>query len=263
MLSQSWRRWTPALGIVTCCLLASVYAAHAETTFDLTRNVVSAAPYTPGGVVDIQVILNLTTDGTLTALGLEDIAPTGWAFDSVVSGDAPLVQPMAGKDGLLEFAWFPLPAFPVSFTYRLNIPPTAIGSKMIRGQGLCRILDLGEIRTTLIATIIQGEGAGPFHSADVSEDNLISLSELLRVIQFFNMGGYHCAEPPSSTEDGYISGGGGAQACAPHDSDYAPQNWKVSLSELLRLIQFYNSDGYHFSMLEETEDGFFPGQPES
>jgi hypothetical protein len=31
----------------------------------------------------------------------------------------------------------------------------------------------------------------------------------------------------------------------PHASDYNPQDWQVSLSELLRLIQFFNSGGYH------------------
>ena len=38
------------------------------------------------------------------------------------------------------------------------------------------------------------------HSADQNLDYLISLSELLRVIQFYNSGGYHC---DASGEDGY------------------------------------------------------------
>ncbi len=41
-------------------------------------------------------------------------------------------------------------------------------------------------------------------------DGEVSLSELLRVIQFFNSGGYHAcpnADPP--TEDGYCPGLGG------------------------------------------------------
>jgi len=102
-----------------------------------------------------------------------------------------------------------------------------------------------------------------FHSADQNNDNLISLSELLRVIQFFNSGGYHCADPPDSAEDGYVPGPGADHACSPHDSDYNPQDWVISLSELLRVIQFYNAGGYHACPDAEppTEDGFCVGAP--
>jgi hypothetical protein len=80
----------------------------------------------------------------------------------------------------------------------------------------------------------------------------VNLSELLRVIQFYNTPGYQCAE---GTEDGYAPGLG-AQACTPHNSDYNPQNWLISLSELLRLIQFYNVVGYE--PCEGGEDGYCP-----
>ncbi len=100
----------------------------------------------------------------------------------------------------------------------------------------------------------QAEGENnPFHSADQDHDTLISLSELLRVIQFFNYGGFHC---DAAGEDGYAPGTG-EQACAPHGSDYSPQDWLIGLSELLRLIQFFNSGGYH--ACEGSEDGFCPG----
>jgi hypothetical protein len=45
-----------------------------------------------------------------------------------------------------------------------------------------------------------------------------------------------------------------AQGCTPHSSDYQIVNWKISLSELLRLIQFYNVGG--FIPCESGEDGF-------
>ena len=103
-----------------------------------------------------------------------------------------------------------------------------------------------------------------YHSADQDANNIISLSELLRVIQFYNSGGLHCAEPPESTEDGYVPGANPAQeGCAPHSSDYNPQDWTISLSELLRVIQFYNSGGYHACPDADppTEDGYCPGLP--
>jgi hypothetical protein len=82
---------------------------------------------------------------------------------------------------------------------------------------------------------------------------------LLRVIQFYNSLGYHCAESPDDTEDGFVPGPGLDQGCVPYDTDYNPQDWVISLSELLRIIQFYNSLGYNYCPDDGTEDGFCPG----
>ena len=81
---------------------------------------------------------------------------------------------------------------------------------------------------------------------------MISLLELLRVIQFYNSLALHCEV---GTEDGYAPGVG-ETGCVPHQSDYNPQDWVVSLGELLRLIQFYNSLGYVACV--GSEDGFCP-----
>lgn len=97
------------------------------------------------------------------------------------------------------------------------------------------------------------------HSADRNGDGKIDLSELLRAIQFYNAGGYHCAETPDSTEDGYVPGLGANHSCPPHDSDYNPQDWGINLSELLRLIQFYNAGAYFLCPDAATEDGFCAG----
>jgi hypothetical protein len=111
---------------------------------------------------------------------------------------------------------------------------------------------------------VEGEGegeAGP-HGADCNpRDWRINLTELLRVIQFFNIRGYQCAAAPDATEDGYLAGSGEGHACPPHSSDYNPQDWLIDLTELLRLIQFYNIGGYHACPHEDppTEDGFCPG----
>ncbi|HPO14932.1 MAG TPA: hypothetical protein PLI09_15930 [Candidatus Hydrogenedentes bacterium] len=103
----------------------------------------------------------------------------------------------------------------------------------------------------------EGEGSAEdsWHAADPNHDNQISLSELLRMIQFFNSDGFHCQ---AGSEDGYAPGQGD-QTCAPHNSDYNPQDWSISLSELLRVIQFFNSGGYHYCPGDMTEDGYCPG----
>ena len=40
--------------------------------------------------------------------------------------------------------------------------------------------------------------------------------------------------------------------------DYSPTDWRISLSELLRLIQLYTLGGYH--PCEDGEDGYCPGE---
>jgi len=93
------------------------------------------------------------------------------------------------------------------------------------------------------------------HSADQNADYQIDMTELLRVIQFQNILGYHCDE---SSEDGYAPGWIGDQTeCEPHSSDYNPQNWRIELPETLRAIQFFNIGDYY--ACAEGEDGFCPG----
>jgi len=108
---------------------------------------------------------------------------------------------------------------------------------------------------------LEGEGcAAEVHTADTNANESIGLTELLRVIQFFNSDGLHCAASPGATEDGYVPGPGSPQTCCPHNSDYrGGANWRVDLTELLRLIQFFNFGAYH--PCAGGEDGFCPGTP--
>ncbi|RLC02043.1 MAG: hypothetical protein DRI57_30455, partial [Deltaproteobacteria bacterium] len=95
--------------------------------------------------------------------------------------------------------------------------------------------------------------AGAYHSADNNPaDYEIGLSELLRAVQIYNIGAYHCAP---GIGDGYAPADGD-MSCEPHDSDYNPQDWSINLSELLRLIQFYTSSGYE--EYQYGEDGYSP-----
>jgi len=64
----------------------------------------------------------------------------------------------------------------------------------------------------------------------------------------------HC---DSSEKYGYAPGDGDKTCIPRHHSDYK-QDWKIDLSELLRLIQFYNSDGYCSDPI--GEDGFKAGK---
>ncbi len=116
------------------------------------------------------------------------------------------------------------------------------------------------------ATLTGVQVKAGFHSADTDRNWRLSLLELTRVIELYNTrdgtvrtGGYHSQ---SDTEDGFAPGTG---AITSHHSADTNQDGKLSLLELTRVIELYNTrDGtvrtgeYHRS-IEATEDGFAPG----
>ncbi len=110
----------------------------------------------------------------------------------------------------------------------------------------------GNVLVIFVAVVaLAGAGrAAEVHIADQDANFRISFTELGRLIQFYNVGAYHCEV---GTEDDYAPGTGD-QSCPAHDLDYKPTDWKINLTELLRLIQIYNGGGYF--ACPEGEDGF-------
>lgn len=94
-----------------------------------------------------------------------------------------------------------------------------------------------------------------FHSADSSQDWRISMTELLRLVQFYHVGAYHC-DPDA--EDGFAPGLGDL-SCGYHDADYAPADGRISFTELLRMIQLYNAPHAAYHNKAGTEDGYAVG----
>lgn len=80
------------------------------------------------------------------------------------------------------------------------------------------------------------------------------------MVQFFNLEGYSCATPPASTPDGYSAGVSNEHSCGHHDSDYQSADFRISLQELLRLIQFFNLGSYYWCPEMGTLDGFCAGE---
>jgi len=110
-------------------------------------------------------------------------------------------------------------------------------------------------------TPTEGEGEGDPdepHDADQDGDGTITLGELLRVVQLLNAGEYQCGKEEGS-EDGFTADGTGVPVgvddCAPHSADYIGRDGVISLSELLRMIQFY-SLGVIKPCPGESEDGY-------
>ncbi len=117
------------------------------------------------------------------------------------------------------------------------------------GEGINEGISEGSVEGT---TEGEGETILQHHSADTNRDNKLSLSEVLRGVQIYNMLGYHCGQ---YTEDGYVPGPGSNHNCPPHTSDYNPQDWIINLQELLRLIQYFNIGNY-YPCPGESEDNF-------
>lgn len=99
----------------------------------------------------------------------------------------------------------------------------------------------------------------PAFGADQDGDRRINLTEMMRIIQFYNSpgGAYSCAM--STTEDGYQPGTG-STSCTPNAADL-DGDFVITLSELLRVVQFYNAGGYFYcGVLSPDGDGFCAGQ---
>ncbi len=268
---------------------------------------VSRNAYSPCGLLDVTLRFYYYDEAPITAIGLTERLPGGWSYDAWLGpGDAPEIMPPVGAN-TLEFAGLSIPDFPFTFGYRVRIPADAEGNQSISGSALYRT-DGTELESLTVQTLLtagsspegecgegegegspeggsegegEGEGEGEtappcsgasctawmgsgvtIHAADQNADSVISLSELLRVIQFLNNGAYHC---DSGAEDGFAAGPGDTAACTPHDGDYDPQDWAFSLGELLRLTQFYYLGEYRACPVAEppTEDGFYPGRQAS
>ncbi|MBI1317539.1 MAG: hypothetical protein GC168_01135 [Candidatus Hydrogenedens sp.] len=91
------------------------------------------------------------------------------------------------------------------------------------------------------------------HTADTDCDLSFGLNEVLRIIQLYNAGRFHCGAGP---EDAYSTGQGNVIDCARHNADFQTPAFSISLSELLRMLQLYNLGGA--VPCDTSEDGFCP-----
>jgi hypothetical protein len=223
---------------------------------DLTRE---TAPvpfrYVAGETLEVILTWQMQTSKALTTLTLQEQLPPGWLFVGPVGAEwypaGDWQGPDPGASGLIEFTLMN-PEAPAEFRYEVQVPADATGQYVLLGSAQYS-LDGETASTPPVITPLYPVDGEYVHNLDADGNFEFSLSELLRAIQLFNTGGYHC-DPRS--EDGYGPGLGDT-SCTPLDCDYAPQNWKLNLVELLRVIQFYNSHGYH--VCATGEDGFCPG----
>jgi len=140
--------------------------------------------------------------------------------------------------------------------YSADLVPKGVYTLRARAEGFPETVQIVTVSTSGIAPFTMQLGGGviesPSHSADTNDNARIDLSELLRVVQFFNATGYFCSP---GTEDEYAPGAG-SRVCDPHSADYSEPAFVISLSELLRLIQWYNVGEFVACPQQESDDGF-------
>jgi hypothetical protein len=120
---------TPLLALSrTFSLLAFVSvttAALAQSTATLTP---SAATYSSAGGT-ITFTANLTYTGSMGAIALEFVSPSGWTFGTVDTTTAPNVVPRTGDQGRLGFAYITAPTSPATFTFTVTYPAGLTGNQ--------------------------------------------------------------------------------------------------------------------------------------
>jgi len=115
-----------------------------------------------------------------------------------------------------------------------------------------------EIRRQLLDQSDAPDGCLPYppfgaHAADRDCDSSLSLTELLRVVQLFNAGQFHCS---LVTEDSYQTGPGATGSCVPHTADFEDPAFRLTLSELLRSIQLFNLGSFAPCNAKDGDDGY-------
>lgn len=126
----------------------------------MTREIVNGGTYSSGGTVDVTVTIAKEGNKDIRAMGLVENLPAGWTYDSVVSGNPPDLLPTKGRTPTLEYAWFNIPSFPVTFTYRVQVAGSGDVPQEITGQALYRT-DGPELRTEVVTSVLAPGAPAP------------------------------------------------------------------------------------------------------
>ena len=222
--------------------------------------------YTPGGNVTIRS--TLTYPGAATTANWNVLLPAGWSFASS-TGDTGAVKPALGATNLLDWSWATPPASPIAFTYTLNVPAGVTGTHPLTAsvtwvQSGTTIPLLGQPDPVMVSA------AATRHAADSDGDGRLSLVELTRVIELYNVrhgtvrtGSY---KVDATTEDGFTIDPTrpGTAVLVPFHSADTNADARLGLIELTRVIELFNvrsgtTRTGAYRLQAGTEDGFAPG----
>lgn len=259
-LAKLWPGWSvlPRVGGGAWCFVVACFACGSAHAATLAVGTVNGSV---GTTLSLPVTLTPGSGQSVAAVQCDIAFPTTLALSSVAAGTTATA---AGKTlssfslgvGSLRvvIAGFNQTAIAAGTVATLNFAVAGNASGTLSVGLSNAVLASNTGQSVAVTTVNGGVNVSVIavHSADPNNDGKIALTELLRVIQFYNSGGYACA---TGTEDNFAPGTG-VRTCTPHSADYNPQDWRIGLTEILRVIQFYNAKGY---VADATgEDGFKP-----
>ena len=233
-----------------------------------------AAPWAFGGIPEPGMVVcgqvrdegkSLLTDGELVmtytpaAGGTTVRVTTGLQYIDSPIGEfsyavkIPVETPVPGypaSDGAL-----PVLETPVTFDWTAEVTGTGVSAS---GSIDVSTADLG----TAIRMDFGAMAAGDHHSGDTNRDYRFSLGELLREIELFTATEDHSYHCDIWWSDGYGLGMGD-ENCVSHAGDWegGEADWQISLTELLRMIEFFTATSDHAYCLDPAneEDGYGVG----
>ncbi|GAB5559473.1 MAG: hypothetical protein SynsKO_11200 [Synoicihabitans sp.] len=243
-----------------------VWIGLAPIDSDLTGNhAVRGRGYVPGRRI---VIANtITPRSQQDSVKLQVLLPNGWGYMASNEPEAS-IAPVDGATQLLEWEWANSPATTLEFDFILQVPTGFTGTGEVVGL-LTEGAELTKTQTLMRPDPLRMELTSHTHTADSNADHRLDLSELLRVIELYNTrngtnrtGRYR---PDLSTADGFISDirSESVQMIMHHHSADTNRDGQLSLSELLRIIELYNTrSGTNrtgaYRSTADTVDGFAP-----
>lgn len=221
----------------------------------------------PGGTATITV--ELEWDETPINLAYQTTLPEGWILRGQ-SATAAISAPAADSTGALVWQFGTGPgASPLSFTFEIETPAELTGLVALTGAVSHEPTTGNTIASEALPHPLWIGVSPGFHDADTDGDRSINLSELLRVIELYNTrfgttrtGRY---QVQSGTTDGFSPDATTNEATpiSRHHTGDFDRDGTISLSELLRVIELYNTrsgttrtGAYRPS--EGTTDGFTP-----
>lgn len=101
---------------------AEVRATKSLMTGAGVLRTVSGGGLASGGRLTVSIQVRDLGSDPLSALGVVDMLPPGWVYQGASDPASRIISPAVSSTGRLEFAWFPVPQPPYSFSYDVVTP---------------------------------------------------------------------------------------------------------------------------------------------
>lgn len=217
---------------------------------------------------DLSVENVISIDGNAASVTWSVLLPPGW---KVLSFQAPDVSTAPAPDtiNLAEWTWLNPAGSDIVFSYTLT-PPEAVRGVFSISAMVSGIYGSGTIEG-MVSPDPLFIRVGRFHDADSNHNSRLNLSELLRMIELYNTRsgttrtGRYRLDPGGSDGFNPGSGSGYVEPMWRYHSADVDRDAQISLSELLRVIELYNTrngstrtGGYRLG--DGTLDGFEVGE---